>query len=144
MFVLRSLWFFLIVLTIFLCLTWLFFIFFWNSLVIVFNQILFLNGYRFNFSISTSSSLRNFWFHTFIFFLTSFQLSCRFRNFMNIIFDQRVVITFVTSLSLRSVLTSKRLAFNVSGASTGDAFLIVAWSRLDGFHRFCPLFNTLC
>jgi len=136
----------LITLTKFLCLTWLLIIFFRNGLIIIFNQILLFYRYRCNLSSTASSSLGKFWFHTLIFFLAGLKLSSWFRSFLKIISDQSMVIAFVTlflRIFVRSVLTSFRLAFNVSSTSAGKTFLNVTGSWLISFHRLGPLLNAL-
>jgi len=133
----------LITLTKFLSLAWLFIILFRNGLIIVFYQILLLNRNWCNLSLSsTSPSLRNFWFHALVFFLTRLELASGFWCFVNIISYQSMIITFI-SLFLRSVLTSQWLAFNISCTSTRNTFLNVTRPRFIGLHRLGPLFDAL-
>ena len=121
-------------------------IFFRNCLIIIFDQVLLLNGDRSDLSASTASSLWEFGFHALIYFLAGFQLSGWFGCFVHIIADQSVVITFVSLFMwvfVRSVLASLRLAFNVSCSSACKTFLIVAGTWLISFHWLGPLLNAL-
>lgn len=93
-----------------LALTWQLIVFFWNSLVIIFNQIFFLNWYWCDFSGSTSASLRNFWFHGFVLFLTRFKFPSRFWRFLYSIFSYKCMTFVFINLFLRSILASLRLA----------------------------------